>query len=77
MIPTVFREDYMGALKKLTKRREGDAYIRMLLRAWEFSCHVHNENLNEMEEYLKACNAFLTHKDGYLKIATNNYNIEK
>ena len=67
----------MGALKKLTKRREGDAYIRMLLRAWEFSSHVHNESLNEMEEYLKSCNAFLTHKDGYLKITVDNLNTDK
>jgi hypothetical protein len=68
IIPTVYREDYMGALKKLTKQRDPDAYIRMLLRAWEFSSHVHQENLDEMEQYLIACNAFLMPKDGYLKM---------
>lgn len=68
IIPTVYREDYMGALKKLTKQRDGDTYIRMMLRAWEFSSNVYNESLDEMENYLKACNAFLTHKEGYLKI---------
>lgn len=68
IIPTVYREDYMGAIKKLTKQRESDAYIRMLLRAWEFSSYVYDDNLDHMEEYLKECNAFLTHKEGYLKI---------
>lgn len=68
MIPTVYREDYMGALKKLTKQRDGSTYIRMLLRAWEFSSHVYNESLDDMEKYLKDCNAFLAPKEGYLKI---------
>lgn len=68
MIPTVFREDYMGALKKLTKQRNADAYISTLLRAWEFSSRVHNDDLDAMEEYLTNCNAFLSHKEGYLKI---------
>jgi prophage maintenance system killer protein len=67
-IPTVYREDYMGALKELTKQRDADAYIRMMLRAWEFSSHIHDETLNAMEKYLVSCNAFLSHKEGYLKI---------
>ncbi|HLA57477.1 MAG TPA: Fic family protein [Puia sp.] len=68
MIPTVYREDYMGALKKLTKQRVVDSYIRMTLSAWEFSSHAHNERLDAIEEYLIACNAFLTDKERYLKI---------
>jgi prophage maintenance system killer protein len=68
IIPTVYREDYMGALKKLTKQREAEAYIRMMLRAWDFSSRVYDENLDSMEKYLMSCNAFLSHKEGYLKI---------
>lgn len=68
IIPTVYREDYMGALKKLTKQRDADAYIRMLQRAWEFSSCIYSEDLDGMEEYLVSSNAFLTHKEGYLKI---------
>lgn len=37
IIPTVYREDYMGALRKLTRQRIADAYVGMLLRAYEFS----------------------------------------
>ena len=33
IIPIFYREDYMGSLKKLTKLRDRDAYISMLLRA--------------------------------------------
>jgi len=68
IIPTVYREDYMGALKKLTKQRDADAYIRMMARAWEFSSQIHDESLDAMEKQLIACNAFLSHKEGYLKI---------
>lgn len=68
IIPTVYRQDYMGTLKKLTKRREGNAYTRMLLKAWEFSSNVYDSTLDSMEQYLIACNAFLPSKEGYLKI---------
>jgi len=68
IIPTVFRDDYMGTLKKLTKQRDAEAYIKMLSRAWEFSSTVHNEDLNAMEQHLVQSNAFLAPKDGYLKI---------
>ncbi|HEX5026186.1 MAG TPA: Fic family protein, partial [Agriterribacter sp.] len=77
IIPTVYREDYMGALKKLTKQRDADAYIRMMLRAWEFSSHVHHESLDAMEKYLVACNAFLAYKEGYLKIVPDHSQINK
>jgi hypothetical protein len=68
IIPKVYREDYMGALKKLTKQRDGDAYIRMLLRAWELSSNVYDESLDAMERYLTDCYAFLEPKKGQLKI---------
>ncbi len=68
IIPTVYREDYMGTLKKLTKQREGNAYVRMLLKAWDFSHNVYGDKLDLMEQYLIQCNAFLAPKDGYLKI---------
>lgn len=58
----------MGSLKKFTKTRDGDAYIRMLLRAWEFSSNVYETDPDTMEKYLINCNAFLSPKDGKLKI---------
>jgi hypothetical protein len=68
IIPAVYREDYMGALKKLTKQRVSDAYIRMLLRAYEFSSSLTGEDLDAMERFLIQCDAFKEPKEGQLKI---------
>jgi len=68
IIPTIYREDYMGALRKLTRQRVADAYVRMLLRAYEFSSTLHGESIDEMEKNLIECNAFKEPKEGKLKI---------
>lgn len=68
IIPTVFREDYMGALKKFTKQRKCDTYIKMLQRAHEFSAKVYAEKMDDMQEYLTSCNAFIEDSDVILKI---------
>ncbi len=66
IIPTVYREDYMGALRKLTRRQVADAYIRMLARAYEFSATLKQENIDDMEQYLTDCDAFKEPKEGKL-----------
>ena len=68
IIPTVYREDYMGALRKLTRQRVADAYVRMLLRAYEFSSTLAGQSIYEMEKYLIECDAFKEPKEGKLKI---------
>lgn len=68
IIPTVYREDYMGALRKLTRQRIADAYVNMLLRAYEFSSTLYGENIEEMENHLIECDAFKEPKEGKLKI---------
>ena len=69
IIPTVFREDYIGALRKLTKQRKCDTYIKMLQRAQEFSANVYGEKIDEMQVYLTSCNAFIEDSDVILRIA--------
>lgn len=70
MIPTVYRDDYIGALRRLTRKSDPDAYIRMMLRAHEFSSNVYGEDRDKMEAYLNSCNAFLEETEGkILKIA--------
>ncbi|MDE3255691.1 MAG: Fic family protein, partial [Bacteroidota bacterium] len=59
IIPTVYSEDYMGALKKLTKQRKCDTYIKMLQRTHENSANVYDENMDDMEQHLSSCNAFI------------------
>jgi hypothetical protein len=68
IIPTVYRDDYMGALRKLTRQRLADAYVRMLLRAYEFSSTLKGESIEEMEKFLIECDAFKEPKEGKLKI---------
>lgn len=70
IIPTVFREDYLGALRKLTRQGDADTYIRMLQKAHEFSENVYGENIDEMQEYLTQSNAFTESTEEKLKIIT-------
>lgn len=66
IIPTVYREDYMGALRKLTRQRIADPYIRMLSRAHDFSSTLKQKSIDEMERYLIRCDAFKEPKEGKL-----------
>lgn len=68
IIPTVFRDDYMGALKTFTKQRKCDTYIKMLQRAQEFSANVYAEEMDDMQAYLTSCNAFADDSEVILKI---------
>ncbi len=67
MIPTVYREDYMGALRKLTRQHIPGPYIRMLARAHEFSATLNQQSIDDMEEHLVACDAFKEPAEGRLK----------
>ena len=68
IIPTVYRDDYMGALKKLTRQGNPETYIKMLQRAHEFSANVFDEELQSMQNYLESCYAFSDESDVILKI---------
>jgi hypothetical protein len=68
IIPTVYREDYMLALRKLTRQHEPTAYITMLQRVHEFTATIAGDNMDEMEEKLNSSNAFKEHDAAKLKI---------
>ena len=68
IIPTVFRDDYMGALKKLTRQQIADPYIRMLETAQEFSSGIYGDDMDKMQQQLERNNAFLEHTEGKLNI---------
>lgn len=68
MIPTVYREDYMLALRKLSRQTEPDPYIRMLEKAYKFSEAIYGDDMNKMQQFLQKCNAFLEHTEGILEI---------
>jgi len=58
IIPTVYREDYLGALRQLTRRQLPDTYIRMLQRAQQFSATIIGEDMEQMQAILEKSNAF-------------------
>ncbi len=68
IIPTVFRDDYLGTLRRLTRQGDTDPYIRMLQRSQEFSENIFGDDMNEMQDYLIQCNAFLEHTEAKLKV---------
>lgn len=51
IIPTVFREDYMGAIRNSRNKRNVTP-IKMLQRAHEFSANVYNKYMDDMQDYL-------------------------
>jgi Fic family protein len=67
IVPTVYREDYMGALRKLTRQNDAETYIRMLSRVFEFSATIDAEDIDQTESYLISCDAFMEPKKGKLK----------
>jgi len=68
IIPTVYRDDYMGALRRLTRLQDPSAYIRMLQRAQEFTSTMVGDNMDEMQKHLEASNAFKEHNEAKMKI---------
>jgi len=71
IIPTVYRDDYAGTLRRLTRQGDPAAYVRMMLRAHEFSATIVGDDMDVMEKQLEASNAFKEHDKAKLKIVLN------
>ena len=70
IIPTVYRDDYLGALRRLTRNDDPAVYIRMLQRAQEFSATLVASEMEALENQLTKSNAFKEHDEAKLKIIT-------
>lgn len=70
IIPTVYRDDYLGALRRLTRNDDPKVYIRMLQRAQEFSATLIANKMGDLENHLTFSNAFKEHDEARLKIIT-------
>lgn len=68
IVPTVFREDYILSLKKLTNRKNPDTYIRVMDKLQYFSNNIFGDNFNELNNYFKETNAYKEPSEGKLKI---------
>lgn len=58
IVPTVFREDYILALRKLTRRKDPSAYINVMVKLQKFSDNLYGSDFMELKEYLRSCNAY-------------------
>jgi len=68
IIPTVYREDYLGGLRRLTRNNDPGVYIRMLERAHAFSDTIVGTDMDAMEVILRKSDAFKESNEGVLKI---------
>jgi hypothetical protein len=64
IIPTVYREDYLLTLKKMSNNNDPIPFIDMLMKAHLFSEHLHYENYDDLYNYLNTHNAFYEYNEG-------------
>lgn len=66
IIPTVYREDYILALRKLTRQQIPAAYIKMMDTAQGYSHALQLDDFEVLLQQLKGTNAFLEPEEGRL-----------
>ena len=65
IIPTVFRDDYLNALRRLTRKSDPSVLIRAIQRVRQFSAQITGDDFEQTRKYLEECNAFKD-GDGYI-----------
>lgn len=65
IIPTVFRDDYLNALRRLTRKGDPSVLIRAMSRVRKFSANIQGDDFEETRLYLEKCYAFKD-GDGYI-----------
>lgn len=67
IIPTVFRDDYLNSLRRLTRRADPSVFIRAISRVREFSANLTGDDFDKTKAYLEKCNAFKEGEDYILR----------
>lgn len=67
IIPTVYRIDYLTALRRLTRQGDPAVFIKMMQRAHEFSENIDGEDRDALQAWLTTCNAFSDDSDTILR----------
>ena len=67
LIPTVFRTDYLDALRKLTRQSDPSALIRALSRVQKFSSQLQTDDFETLKLQLERANAFSDSEEDILK----------
>jgi hypothetical protein len=68
IVPTVFREDYILSLRKLTRHKDPSAYINVMTKLHQFSDNLYGADFTELKHYLAACNAYEEPSQAKLRI---------
>ena len=69
IIPTVYREDYLLALRALTRQNNTDPYLRMLDRGQEFTARIDFSDFDRALAQLRAAEAFREPHEGRLRFS--------
>lgn len=68
LVPTVYREDYLLALRALSRQKNPEPYVRMLDNAQEFTANIDFSDYDRALETLRRCNAFQEAGESWLKM---------
>ena len=58
IVPTVYREDYLLGLRKYSRRKDPDTYIRVMEKMHKFSDNLYGSDFDNLNTYLQQCNAY-------------------
>ena len=67
IIPTVFRSDYLSALRQLTRKENPEPLIHAMERLRLFGSKLHGMNFEQMRDYMEHCNAFKDDDENILR----------
>ena len=74
IVPTVFREDYLLSLRKLTRHKDPSAYINVMTKLHQFSDNLYGTDFSELKDYLATCNAYEEPSQAKLQIIDRTIN---
>ncbi|GAB1417208.1 Fic family protein [Paludibacter sp.] len=67
IVPTVFREDYLLSLRRLSRNNDPSVYIRVMEKLQLFSFHIVGNDFDEAFRFLKESDAFEEPESGRLR----------
>ncbi|PKO99085.1 MAG: cell filamentation protein Fic [Bacteroidetes bacterium HGW-Bacteroidetes-8] len=67
IVPTVFREDYLLSLRRLSRNNDPSVYIRVMEKLQLFSTYIIGDNYADVLRFLKESEAFEEPETGRLK----------
>ena len=66
IVPTVFREDYLLSLRRLSRNNDPSVYVRVMEKLQLFSTHIVGANFDDAFRFLKESDAFEEPETGKL-----------